>query len=320
VALMSIIVISPDGYGTIRRLMDCLLAQTIRHELELILVFPEGASDCPNKFLLDNFAAVKKVEISGVGSTAQARAAGIRAATSPIITFTEDHCLPEPDWAESLVKAHGGGWSVVGPAVTNGNPDTLCSWANFLIEYSNWIVPAPAGIVDHLPGHNSSYKRDVLLSYGSALSDRLESESLLHWDLQSKGHRLYLEPSVRAQHFNFSLIWPSISLRFLAGRLFGGMRRSGWSCVKCGLYAAGSSLIPAVRLVRIYRELRHPGRPRNIAVAVLPLMSLLLAIDAFGEMIGYLFGPGDTSKRIAPMDFHREQFMNCRDREQFSGS
>jgi hypothetical protein len=320
VALMSIIVITPDSYGTVHRLMDCLLAQTIRQELELILVIPAGASDFPGKLLIDNFAAIKKVEISSMGSTAQVRVEGIREATCPIITFTEEHCLPEPDWAEALLEAHRNGWSVIGPAVTNGNPDSLCSWANFLIEYSHWVAPAPAGIVNHLPGHNSSYKRDVLLSYGSTLSDRLESESLMHWDLHSKGHRLYLEPSVRVRHFNFSRIWPAISLRFLGGRLFGGMRRSGWSIVKCGIYAAGSFLIPAVRLIRIFKELFHPGRPRNLAFAVLPLMSFLLAIDAFGEMTGYLFGPGDAPKRIARMDFHRELFMNRRDRQQFAGS
>jgi hypothetical protein len=320
VALMSIIVITPDNYRTVHRLMDCLLTQTIRHELELVLVIPTGASDFPDQLLIDSFAAVKKVEISGMDSTAQARAEGIRKATCPIITFTEEHCLPEPDWAEALLIAHRRDWSVIGPEVTNGNPGSICSWANFLIEYSNWVAPAPAGVVDHLPGHNSSYKRDVLLSYGSTLSDRLESESLLHWDLHSKGYRLYLEPSVRVRHFNFSRIWPSLSLRLLGGRQFGGMRRSGWSIAKCVIYIVGSFLIPAVRLVRIFKELWHPGRPRNIAFAVLPLMSLLLAIDAFGEMTGYLFGPGDAPKRIARMDFHREQFMNQRDREQFVGS
>ena len=46
--------------------------------------------------------------------------------------------------------------------------------------------------VDYLPGHNSSYKRDVLLGYGDRLESMMESETVLHWDLRAKGHRLYL--------------------------------------------------------------------------------------------------------------------------------
>ena len=49
----------------------------------------------------------------------------------------------------------------------NANPKSAISWANLLIEYGPWLDPAPAGKASHLPGHNSSYKRDVLLGYGS---------------------------------------------------------------------------------------------------------------------------------------------------------
>ena len=37
---MSVIVITPDHYATIRRLMGCLAAQTIREQLEIIIVSP----------------------------------------------------------------------------------------------------------------------------------------------------------------------------------------------------------------------------------------------------------------------------------------
>lgn len=317
-ALMSVIIISPDGYATVRRLLCCLHAQTIRRELELIFVVPSGTPDSTDELPLNDFAAVQRLEIRDMNSTSRARAAGIRAATSPIIVLTEDHSFPEPDWAESLVRAHGGGWAVVGPAVKNGNPGSLLSWANFLIEYNEWLDPAPGGAAGHLPGHNSSYKRDILLRYGSDLESRLEAESLLHWDLRSRGHRLYLEPSARTRHLNFSRFWPSVALRFQAGRLFAGMRRSGWGAARSAVYAAGFFLIPTVRLYRILRELRRPGRPLRMAVVLLPWMLPLLAVDALGEMAGYLFGPGDSSRRIAQIDFHREQFMNRRDREQLA--
>jgi len=318
VAGMSAIVITPDRYQTVDRLIRHLHAQTVRHELELVFVLPSElpfASDDPR---LRDFAAVRIVRTGSMDSTARARALGISAATAPVIVLTEDHSLPDPDWAEALMRAHRDRWAVVGPAVKNGNPLSLLSWANFLIEYSEWLDPAPSGEVSHVPGHNSAYKKDVLLIYGEDLDRWLETESLLHWDLRSRGYRLYLESSARTQHLNFSRFFSSVALRFNAGRLFAGMRGAHWNVVRRLGYAAGSPLIPLVRLYRILRELRLPGRPTHLILPLLPLFLILLGIDAFGEMVGYLAGPGAAAHRIARVDFHREHFMNRRDQERLA--
>jgi hypothetical protein len=265
------------------------------------------------------FAAVKKIEIGEMRRTAMARAAGIRAATSPIVVLTEDHSWPEPDWAASLIQAHSGEWAVVGPAVKNGNPGSLLGWANFLIEYSEWLDPAPGGVRHHLPGHNSSYKKACLQTYQNDLEDWLESESVLHWNLEAHGSRLFLEPSARTRHLNFSRFWPSVVLRFHAGRLFAGMRCTKWKASRRALYAGAFFLIPLVRLWRIWGELRRPGRPSHLAFAALPWMLPLLAIDAIGEMAGYLRGAMDSADYITRIDFHREQFLCRKDREQVAG-
>lgn len=317
-ALMSVIIISPDGYPTVRRLLQCLRAQTIRCELELVFVVTAGMADTLRNFAAPEFAAVQILEIPKIYLTARARAVGIHAATCPLIVLTEDHSYPEAEWAESLVKAHGGDWAVVGPAVKNGNPGSRLSWANFLIEYNEWLYPAPGGVKHHLPGHNSSYKREILMQYGSDLESWLESESLLHWNLRSKGYQLYVEPSAVTRHLNFSRLGPSVSLRFFAGRLFAGMRISGWSIFRRAIYATGSFLIPFVRLVRILSEMNRPGRPTGFALSLLPWMLPMLAVDALGEMAGYLFGSGDAAERITQVDFHREQFMSHADREQMA--
>ena len=81
-------------------------------------------------------------------------------------------------WAESLLYAHRKEWACVGPVVNNGNPRSLISWTNLVIEYGEWLAPAASKVVTHLPGHNSSYKRDILLRYGDELSTWFESESI----------------------------------------------------------------------------------------------------------------------------------------------
>ena len=319
-SLLSIIIISPDGCATVRRLTDALAAQTVRNELELVYVLPSKLLHEVEILDLEGFAAIQAVTNDEMDSTARARAAGVRAARSPVIAFTEDHSLPDPGWAEALIRAHQNGWSVVGPAVKNSNPLSLLSWANFLIEYSDWLDPVQGGETHHLPGHNSAYKRDVLLGYGEDLSRWLEAESLVHWDLRTRGHRLCLEPAARTSHLNFSRFGASLMLRFHAGRLFAGMRRRGWSVPLRATYALGSPLIPLVRLARIFRSLCSPGRPLRLLPRLLPAMLVLLAVEAFGEMTGYIFGPGDSSKRIAHVDFHRENFMNPKDYKRWADS
>jgi len=317
-ALLSVIILSPDGYATVQALMRCLKKQSLRKELELVFVVPVGTVESLDAVDARDFATVKKIEVEDMKRSAHARAAGIRAATSPVVVLTEDHSRPEPEWAESLVRAHQGDWAVVGPAVQNGNPGSSLSWANFLIEYSEWLYPTPGGVLHHLPGHNSSYKIAALRPYWKDLENWLEAESVLHWELEKRGQRLYLEPSARTLHLNFSRFRSSLTLRFHAGRLFAGMRCLKWEKGRRVLYAGLFIFIPLVRFARIWRNMMQWGRPLSRAFAATPWMLPLLFADAVGEMTGYLFGPKDSADYITRIDFHREQFMNRKDRAQLA--
>jgi hypothetical protein len=317
---MSAIIISPDGYASVRRLVNCLHSQTAREDLELVFVFPRSAPPDLDDPKLRDFAAVRLVSTDDMHSTAKARAAGVRAAVAPVVAMTEEHSLPEPEWARALIRAHREDWAVVGPAVKNGNPNSLLSWANLAIEYNEWLDPVVRGVIGHLPGHNSAYKRDVLLSYGDGLDSWLEAESVLHWDLRSRGFRLTMEPGARTRHHNFSSLRPTLSLRFACGQQFAGICRARWSLARRLLYLGGSPLIPFVRLTRIVRQFLRPGRPARLLPRLLPVCLFLLIIESVGSFVGFLVGPGTSSAKIAKVDFHRETFMNRRDREEFSRS
>jgi len=258
------------------------------------------------------------VSIENMESTARARAAGVRESTSPIVVMTEDHSFPEPEWAAALIRAHEADWAVVGPAIKNGNPESIVSWTNLAIEYNEWLDPAPGGEVRHAPGHNSAYKRSVLLSYGDQLDGWLEAESVLHWDLGSRGHRLAIEPAARTRHYNFSRFFPSLGLRYNAGRMFAAMCRARWTVARRLVYVAGAPLIPIVRLTRIVGQLRLPGRPAHLLPKLIPLCLFLLVVETAGAVVGYIWGAGSSCRRIAKIDFHRENFMNMRDRDRYA--
>jgi hypothetical protein len=312
--LMSVIVITPDCYATVRKTLRHLRAQKICGRLEIVLVAPSASAVGLDAPTMRDFLSYKIIEVGAVNSTARARAAGVHAASAPIIAFAEDHAYPAPGWAEALVKRHAENWAAVGPVMANANPHSTTSWANLLIEYASWLEPAEGGERDHLPGHNGSYKRATLLKYGDRLEAMLDAESILHWDLRAQGHKLYLEPKARTFHENFSAPTPSLTLRFNGGRLFAASRARLWPLWRRAIFTLAAPLIPLVRCTRITREILRPGRPRHILPRVLPALILGLAFDGAGEMVGYALGQGAAMRTLSDMEFHRERFMKERER------
>ncbi len=314
---LSIILVTPDRYETIRETIRHLRAQTVKDKLEIVIMAPSLHGLDLNKQELNEFLSFRVVESGSIKLFAKARAAGIREAGAPVVAFVEDHSFPDPGWAEALIKAHRQPWAAVGPVICNLNPGSLMSWTNLLIEYGPWLDPAGGGMVDHLPGHNSSYKRVYLLEYGSELEAMLEAESTLHWNLRAKGHQLFLEPAAKTYHLNFSSALSSIALRFYVGRQFGSTRSRNWPFYRRLFYLTGAPLIPFVRFLRIWKELRRPGRPQQLIPHILPSLVTALIVDGIGEMVGYALGKGQSGRRISDMESNRYRYLNKQDRKIF---
>jgi hypothetical protein len=312
--LLSVIVVTPDCYATVRQTVNHLRAQSLRARMEVVLVGRSRDALRADEGEVGAFQAFRVVEVGEVRSGAAGYAAGVRHAAAPIVVFAEDHSYPAAGWAEALERAHRDGWAAVGPVVANANAPGAIAWADFLLGYGPWLDPTPAGPVEFLPGHNSSYKRDVLLAYEPALEQWLEAESTLHWDLRARGHRLYLESAARTHHFNFSRASAWLPATFFSARTFAGRRAHAWRRTRRLAYACASPLIPLVRLRRCVRDLRR-SRPRPALSPILPALVVALVVSAVGETIGYLLGPGDAPERVSRYEFHRDRQVSAVDRD-----
>lgn len=314
---LSVILAAPDGYGSVRRTVAHLRAQSAVDRLELVLVLPPG-SEAPVAKELAPFRWLERVD-SPRGSIGHANAAGVRRATAPVVVFAEDHCFPEPGWAAALIAAHRDDWAAVGPGVRNANPSTAVSWADFFIGYGPWMLPADRSEADFLPGHNSSYKRSELLACGGRLDDLLEAETLLHWELRQRGRRLLLEPAAAVAHTNFSLWRSWMPIQYFAGRLFGGSRAQTMPAWKRAVYVVGSPLIPLVRLARIGRQAFRAEHMTRFLVTV-PALTVGLALDGIGQFIGYLVGIGGARARVANYEYRRIDHVTEHDRKHVFGA
>ena len=114
---MSVVVITPDRFETISMVLRHAHAQSVKEELEVVIVAPTAEVIPLDAPTLQGFRTVRVVPFEAVASsTAAARAAGVRAARAPIVAFVEDHCFPQPGWAAALIAAHRKSCAAVGPA------------------------------------------------------------------------------------------------------------------------------------------------------------------------------------------------------------
>jgi hypothetical protein len=315
---LSVILVTPTAFGTLRSAVRNLTRQAADESIELLLAGPEALESDMSERDRDDLSAFSGWQhvVVPVGCPFdEARAAAVRVARAPLVAFSEDHCFPQPGWARALTNAFAGGWTGVGPVVENGNPQSAVSWANILLEYGPWMPPRHRGAAAHIPGHNSAYRRDVLLSLGDDLPRMIEAESLLHWHLGRQGHRFAIEPAARTRHINFSKFWASMELRFHGGRQFAARRAFDWPLSRRFAYAALSPLIPAVRLVRLLGLPVVTSRPARFA-AVLPAVAVSLFVAAVGECVGYVTRtPGSSNAYLTDIESDRQRFLRAGETE-----
>ena len=313
VPALSVVVPAPDHIGGVLRTARAIAAQDIAAQIELVVVARSPDGGVPAQVAAP-LHSVRVVPMPDWTTMTAARVRGVERARAPIVALGEDHCFPSPGWARALLAVHQGPWAAVGPAFLNANPASLVSWANLAIEYGPWLAPVEAGATDHVPGHNSSYKRDVLLGYGDRLEEMLEAESILHWDLRRRGSAVAMAPEATTRHENFSRLGPSFALRFGGGRLFAACRAAQWPLWRRAAFALASPAIPLVRALRTHGHLRRVAEARG-RFGLRPLVFFLLAVDAIGECAGYLLGAGDQARRLSDIEYDRPRFLNAADRQ-----
>jgi hypothetical protein len=317
---LTVVLYTPTDYKAIRRTMRHLRAQTIREQLEIMIVAPAVDRVQLDPGDQESFHSVRVLAVGPTDTLSIARATAIAQATAPVVVLAEDHSFPEPDWASALLAAYCDGWAAVGPIVLNANPRSPVSWANYLASFGRWTDPAAAGPVDYLPGHNTSYKRDVLLACGAELPWFLEVEGFLQDAMREKGHRLYLSGTARTHHVNFSLLRPCLNQMFLGGRLYAEhrFRKQQWSVCKRLLYACAAPLIPLVRLYRIVRNMCRSESQRKLLPRILPALFTGLVAHACGEMAGYTIGAVGVSRRYSDSETLRIRYVTAQDRQKLT--
>jgi hypothetical protein len=239
-------------------------------------------------------------------SYVDARLAGVRAASAPVVAFIEDHCFPDPDWAERLIEAHRGPWAAVGYGIRNANPETYVGRASGLIDYGPWAnLEAAAGPTHALPGNNVSFKREALRAFEDQLADLLSPDQVIFEELHRQGMPMYLDAQVRVAHTSFIKLSFQLRANHAYGRLHAAKRARAfaWSRRRrlfYGLLAPLSS--PVLRTLYFVRQARSRPELLTAFLEALPVAWSAFTWGAIGASAGYLFGAGASERILTELD------------------
>lgn len=311
--LMAVVLVAASGANSVRRTLWHLRQQTVASQLEVVVVAESRADVSDVTADVNEFAKFSVVEVGKIGARGEAAARGIEHSRAPLVGLVEDHAFPAPNWAAQLIDAHQGDCAAAGPAMTNANPHSAFSRANFLITYSMYGTDLPGGSTTLLPWHNSVYKRAALKPFESQLAALLSWEGTLQASILAAGGKLYFAPQAVTEHANVSRALSSIGLHFQRGRILGVKQadRRGWGRARRALHAVAFPLFPLL-------QWRHMSGNHNQARRALrPLdgfaVALALAAMAVGEAWGLVRGTGDALVRLEDFELRRVRHIAGRD-------
>jgi hypothetical protein len=289
---LSVVIASVNGMPYLGRCLDALTERAPGAEV----VVADWTDEATRAQVRERWPSVKLLSFDEPKTIPELRAAGVFAATAPVVALIEDHCLVAPGWADRLEAAHRDGHEVAGGPIRNVVTDRIRDWAAFFCEYSAVMEPMPRGPVGGLPGMNVSYGPEAL----RAIDDLLREgrwETWLHPRLQQRGFELWCEPEAVVEHDKDFDLREFLSQRYHYSRSYAGMRNPDLGARRA-LYALGTSLLIPLLYARMARNVFGRRRARRQFLLATPLVLLYVAVWAFGEAVGYAFGGGRSLLKV----------------------
>lgn len=222
-AALAVVVATQSRAGRMRALLASLEAQD--PDLEVIAV-ADGATPAVHA-VLDASPGVRVLRLDPGRGPAAARNAGWRAASAPLVAFTDDDCIASPGWGAALLAAAA---SEPGGAAVQGRVEPLPAERDRIGPFARTLWVRGAG--PFFQTANMLYPRAVLERLGGfdeAYAFPAGEDTDLGWRARAAGVEIRFAPA--------ALVWHAV-------------HEPGW----LGLVRDAPRWGSAVRLVK-----RHPG-------------------------------------------------------------
>ena len=284
---ISVVVASCRDRKLLHACLDSLLGQCDRLNAELVVARANGAQDVDS--LARHFPTARFVEAPANASIPELRALGMSAATGDIVALTEDHCVADEYWLETISQHAIEGAQVVGGGMDNAQRSRVVDWAAYFAEYGFFAPGRPAGEDGRplLTGANVAYRRDVIADV-VAWASRGEWENVAHDRLFASGSIMRFA-STAAIYQNQQYTLGSFCVdRYVHGRDYAQKRLAERPGLSRWLLFIGTPLLPLLLTWRVGKAVGP--RSRGAFLRALPATFLFFGAWATGEAVGYFRG------------------------------
>ena len=197
---VSIIVPTFNGAVRIGTCLDALSRQTSAQDAEIIVV-NDGSTDNTVK-VVESYAGVRLITQTNAGPAA-ARNRGAGEARGTIILFTDDDCVPMPDWIDAMLKPFHDPDIVGAKGVYRTSQKSLV--ARFVqIDYEDrYRLMEAHDFIDFVDTYSAAFRRDRFLEmagYDTSFPLACAEDIELSYRMSARGWKMKFVPNAIVYH------------------------------------------------------------------------------------------------------------------------
>ncbi len=299
--LVSVIIVIGDKRERAKGSIESVLRQDSVEVLELIVIDASSEKYPPLQIKYQNTIYISLEKRLGIG---QMKEMAVNKASGYWIAFLEEHARALPGWLNAI-KNLDRQYAGMGGEIHNLNNGEYFSNSLHYCNYYRWLPGTKRRECEYVAGHNSVYKREVLLGLEDKLKIYLLNESLLNQLLINKGNRLLIEPEFKIGHINESTIKEIFESYYNWHRCVGNntkslRKESDLRKIK-NLFLI--LLQPFYRTLNILVYFITEDRRKIISYLISsPFVFLIFSAAGFGEFQGRLYGLKNAEMELSRME------------------
>jgi GT2 family glycosyltransferase len=196
----SIIIPTFNGASRIGNCLDSLVKQTAARDVE-ILVVDDGSTDNTAE-VVRGYSSVRLITQANAGPAA-ARNRGAQEARGTILLFTDDDCVPMPDWVEAMLRPFSDPEVVGAKGVYRTRQKSLA--ARFVqIEYEDkYRLMTGLPSIDFIDTYSAGFRRERFLEmagYDTSFPVACAEDIELSYRMSARGWKMKFVPAAIVYH------------------------------------------------------------------------------------------------------------------------